>query len=144
MPIKPENKHLYPDDWREISRRIRHERARGRCECRGECGSDHTGGVPGPDWSRCDAPNGETIYRDIETPHVWYSQLGPLEEDEARAVKVVLTVAHLDHDPTNNDPGNLRAMCQLCHLRYDREHHAQTRARTRLAAQPVLPFEVEP
>ncbi|NPV54540.1 MAG: HNH endonuclease [Firmicutes bacterium] len=32
---------------------------------------------------------------------------------------VVLTVAHLDHDPTNNDPENLRALCQLCHNRHD-------------------------
>ena len=39
--------------------------------------------------------------------------------------KVVLTVAHLDHDETSDDPANLRAMCQRCHLTYDREHHAK-------------------
>ena len=33
---------------------------------------------------------------------------------------VVLTVAHLDRRPENNDPMNLRAMCQRCHLAYDR------------------------
>ena len=32
---------------------------------------------------------------------------------------VVLTVAHLDHQPENCDPANLRAMCQRCHNRYD-------------------------
>lgn len=41
--------------------------------------------------------------------------------------RVILTVAHLDHDPTNNAEENLKAMCQRCHNRYDREHRSQTR-----------------
>lgn len=45
--------------------------------------------------------------------------------------KVVLTIAHLDHDPTNNEPNNLRAWCQRCHVTYDAAHHASTAARTR-------------
>ena len=45
--------------------------------------------------------------------------------------KVVLTVAHLDHTPENCDPGNLLAMCQPCHLRYDAQHHAATARATR-------------
>lgn len=38
-----------------------------------------------------------------------------------RAVTVVLTVAHLDHDEENHNVNidRLKAMCQLCHLRYD-------------------------
>lgn len=32
---------------------------------------------------------------------------------------VVLTVAHLDHTPENNDRANLRAWCQRCHNVYD-------------------------
>jgi 5-methylcytosine-specific restriction endonuclease McrA len=32
---------------------------------------------------------------------------------------VVLTVAHLDHQPENCDPDNLMAMCQRCHNAYD-------------------------
>ena len=36
---------------------------------------------------------------------------------------VVLTVAHLDHDPPNCADDNLEAMCQRCHLRYDAHHH---------------------
>jgi hypothetical protein len=91
MPIRPENKARYPADWAEISERIRHRRARRRCECRGECG-EHKG-------RRCAARNGH--------PH------------PATGSKVVLTVAHLDHEPENNDDENLRAMCQKCHNRYD-------------------------
>ena len=37
--------------------------------------------------------------------------------------KVILTVAHLDHQPENCDYDNLMAMCQRCHLRYDAHHH---------------------
>ena len=35
--------------------------------------------------------------------------------------RVVLTIAHLDHDETNHNvkDNRLMAMCQLCHLRYD-------------------------
>lgn len=44
---------------------------------------------------------------------------------------VVLTVAHLDHDETNNDPSNLRAMCQRCHLTHDAQQHARNAAITR-------------
>ena len=32
MPIRPENRKLYPPDWPAISRRIRFERAKGQCE----------------------------------------------------------------------------------------------------------------
>lgn len=45
--------------------------------------------------------------------------------------KVVLTVAHLDHTPENCEPDNLKAMCQRCHLNYDKHHHAQTAYATR-------------
>jgi hypothetical protein len=31
----------------------------------------------------------------------------------------VLTVAHLNQDPSDNDPTNLRALCAPCHLRHD-------------------------
>lgn len=45
--------------------------------------------------------------------------------------KVVLTTAHLDHDPGHNHPDNLMAMCQRCHLAYDAKHHAHNAAITR-------------
>lgn len=37
--------------------------------------------------------------------------------------KIILTVAHLARDRTNNTPDNLAALCQRCHLNHDR--HAQ-------------------
>lgn len=47
----------------------------------------------------------------------------------ATGSQVVLTIAHLDHNIDNNEPDNLRAWCQRCHLTYDAKHHAQTRRR---------------
>ena len=44
---------------------------------------------------------------------------------------VVLTVAHLDHEPANCDERNLVALCQRCHLRYDAAHHARNAKATR-------------
>ena len=47
---------------------------------------------------------------------------------------VVLTVAHLSHDPADNgEPGNrpmLRHWCQLCHNTYDAPKRGQNAART--------------
>jgi hypothetical protein len=47
--------------------------------------------------------------------------------DGRKPTYIVLTIAHLDHTPENCDPDNLRALCQACHLEYDREHHEQTK-----------------
>lgn len=41
--------------------------------------------------------------------------------------KVVLTVAHIDHDKTNNRFGNLAALCQKCHLGHDIKQHVDNR-----------------
>lgn len=107
MPIRPENRARYPKNWPEISRTIRFARAQGRCECVGECGrGTHNG--------RCPNGHGSPAY--------------------GTGSKVTLTTAHLDHTPENCDPANLRAMCNGCHLHYDRDHHRQTAAATRRAA----------
>jgi len=70
-----------------------------------------------PAYPDCRAPNGE--------PH------------PVTGSRVVLTVAHLDHTPENCDDDNLRAMCQRCHLNYDRDHHTATR-RARRAARDLF------
>jgi ssDNA-binding Zn-finger/Zn-ribbon topoisomerase 1 len=41
--------------------------------------------------------------------------------------KIVLTVAHLDQDTTNNERSNLAALCQKCHLNHDVKQHAASR-----------------
>ena len=119
-PIRPEDRDRYPADWPEIRARIL-ERAGGRCECWGRCGHDHTAERRGSDYG---------YYDDARA--CWMSRCEATDRGYHPVTKsrVVLTVAHLDHTPEHNDPSNLLAMCQRCHLAYDREHHAETRART--------------
>lgn len=45
---------------------------------------------------------------------------------------VVLTVAHLNHTPEDcGERNNLKALCQRCHLNYDRHIHMRNSAETR-------------
>ena len=46
--------------------------------------------------------------------------------------KVVLTIAHMDHDESHADPERCRALCQRCHNAWDRPHRAKNGRRTRL------------
>ncbi|MBA0124660.1 hypothetical protein H0B56_03805 [Haloechinothrix sp. YIM 98757] len=123
MPIRPENRHRYPPEWPAISRRIRFDRAAGRCECTGYCGRPavHLAGD-----QRCHNHHGRPAW--------------------ATGSRVVLTVAHLNHQPEDCRDANLAALCQGCHLHYDREHHATTRARTHSAflAATMYPLFEEP
>lgn len=47
--------------------------------------------------------------------------------------RVVLTVAHLNHDPRDVSDENLAALCQRCHLTYDAKEHAAHARETRRA-----------
>lgn len=47
---------------------------------------------------------------------------------------VVLTTGHVDQDDTHNDPANLRAWCQRCHLVHDGHQHHVNRMRSLTAA----------
>jgi len=120
MPIRAENKDRYPRDWPAISRAIR-ERAGQKCE-------------------KCKAPNGATVFRftneDYHYKPVYMTKAGDVFDAEngqdvgyeyaaddtdltGKWVRIILTVAHLDHQPENCDPDNLRAWCQRCHNAYD-------------------------
>lgn len=128
MPIKPENRGRYPANWQEIRASIL-ARAGNRCE-------------------QCFAVNGDIIAHGIGKDADTYmtdeakvfdanngKYLGQWRmsdyECNQDGVKIVLTIAHLDHTPENCDPDNLRAWCQRCHLRYDAKHHAENARRTR-------------
>ena len=45
---------------------------------------------------------------------------------------VVLSVAHLNHDTTQNERSNLAVLCARCHLRYDAKYHAANARQTRI------------
>lgn len=129
MPIKPENRHRYPPDWPDIRAAVL-ERAGHRCE-------------------RCKAPDRQRIARGggddegtymLDTAEVFDAETGErlgqihmASYQVKRMTLVVLTVAHLDHQPENCQMANLRAWCQRCHLAHDREHHKRSAWLTRRA-----------
>jgi hypothetical protein len=126
MPIRPENKSRYPANWKsEVVPRIR-ARSGNRCECTGQCGVEH-GHSYCTDLSelgRCGIDNGDVSYMiDGRWQVCLESEVG--DEMERRngkkyhAVRIVLTVMHLDHQPENCADENLLHACQGCHNRYD-------------------------
>lgn len=102
----------YPANWSEIRKDIL-ERAKHKCEC---CGLDNYSKVNS--FKR----DGKTVWKDL-TYQEWIDSGCP------KHVTVILTIAHLDHDETNHDVkyDRLKAMCQLCHLRYDSEEKKRRR-----------------
>ena len=117
MPIRRELRPLYPAHWRELSRRVRFERAGGACEA---CGRPHGLTI------RC-LPDGRWFDPGLGT---WRDRRGrparwPDLEEMTRqyTTRVVLATAHLDNDPGNNRLRNLRSLCQRCHLGHDRAWH---------------------
>ena len=46
---------------------------------------------------------------------------------QVRYVRIVLTVAHIDHNKNNNRFNNLAALCQRCHLKHDIHQHVFNR-----------------
>lgn len=115
MPI---NYKEYAPNWKLISRFIRYYRAKNQCEW---CGvKNHAVGyrVDGKFIEYSYAMDilertGEDLYEGIDT--------------YKKPTKIVLTVAHLDHNRDNNSFFNLAALCQKCHLHHDRHQHAQSR-----------------
>jgi len=131
MPIKPENKKLYPDNWKDISKYIRFERAENKCEV---CGVDNYKHIFRGIWK------GDSIYLDMDgyvynasnsSLILHNSELIGVSLLSDKIIKIILTVAHLDHDPRNNDHSNLKAMCQKCHNNYDKFHRKETRRKSK-------------
>lgn len=131
MPIKPENRSRYPKNWTEIRQSIL-KRAQLKCEF---CGvhqyavgyRDHTGQFV---YARGSAYYDQMQYAvDHKTANQAKETLN--ESGVQKHVVIVLTIAHLDHTPENNDHSNLRALCQKCHTDYDKPHHLRNAAITR-------------
>ncbi len=128
MPIRPQHRWLYPIDWPQLSAMIRFTRAKGRCE-------------------QCGRPQGTLVYH--RGAGGWWAAARPAGRrgrgrilaslgsaspapglPGLRTTRVFLATGHLDHDPGNNTPRNLRAFCQRCHMLHDRPEHRRRRRLT--------------
>lgn len=113
MPIRPENKNRYPENWKEIRYEIL-ERAKHCCEF---CGvKNHADGVR----------DSSGVF------HEWGSAIFSNLVETKKRITIVLTIAHLDHTPENNKSDNLKALCQKCHNAYDMPHRIKNRKLNKL------------
>ena len=125
----------YPKDWKEISLAIRRDRAKWCCEwCgvrNGAAGLRSTSGM----WV-----DQADYHRIIHTPE--FDQHFDMFGLSPKVITIVLTVAHLGvpypdgrpgdkHDKADCRPENLAALCQRCHLNFDRADHVARAAATR-------------
>lgn len=148
MPIKPENKARYPADWAHLSHEAK-ERAGWRCAHPGCNAKQYSVGrwLPGPGgvltWTaHADYAEDFQHARQMAAEYSFFLfGDGPVPRGDAPVIVIVLTTAHLNHDPTDCRPENLAAMCQRHHLQYDQRHHNETAymARKANANTPDLP-----
>lgn len=126
MPI---DYHDYPANWKTEIRPMIMKRAGNRCEV---CGAEHLSLMLSK--SRVSLTAAFASYRAAKEAAGWYHEPGD------KAIVIVLTIAHLDHDPGNNVPENLKALCQRCHLEYDAGQHRRNASakRNRMPGQGEL------
>ena len=107
----------YPPNWLSEIRPAVLKRAENCCE---QCGlENHSHAWSVPFAIRDD--NGR-----YKTRRVWFRNKQDafrecFNPNTVKQVKVVLTIAHLDHDEDNHEVElhRLKALCQVCHIRYD-------------------------
>ena len=107
----------YHPEWKT---RIRPDiliRAGNKCEC---CGVPNGMKIIRGEW------NGVECYQDLNGNIFDASNSKDIGEDYVgevhptnKIIMIVLTISHTDHDISNNDYGNLKALCQRCHNRHD-------------------------
>jgi hypothetical protein len=141
VPIRPELRALYRGPaWAATRARIL-KRAKNRCEqCRKRNGTrvfTYT----------CQAAGRRRMFWLSQRSRIWRDERGrpaaasivyAMAKGLPRKIRVVLTVAHLNHVAGEDRDENLKALCQWCHLNYDKLHHKDTRCQRKDAARPLL------
>ena len=138
MPIKPENRARYPKDWKALSLAAK-ERAGWICQHPGCATRQYAVGRWVQDshgiwwWKWLDTGNSFAEARS-KAAELYFAG----GEDGPKLIVIVLTVAHLNHQPEDCRPENLAAMCQRHHLAYDHDHHRANAQATRRAKAGTL------
>ena len=137
MPIKPENLKRYPADWKAISHAAK-VRAGWMCQHPGCCAPQYAVGSWVDGVFLQVAQRGETYNQARQNAADAHFALYGDGPGERKIIVIVLTVAHLNHEPEDCRPENLAAMCQRHHLAYDHDHHRANAQATRRAKAGTL------
>jgi hypothetical protein len=136
MPIRADLRQFYGREWREITRPRILARAGDRCELCGKPNHRHLYVFPVP---------ADQVWAYRRYADTWHSCTHnglkanfQLCGREARRIRVVLTIAHLNHQPGDDRDQNLKALCQWCHLNHDRKQHRETRSARKDRGRPLL------
>jgi hypothetical protein len=146
MPIRPENKGRYPADWKTAI--VPAVRCRsGNC-CEG-CGvKNHAlgGRLPGGRFLPAEPTGDNGLRLTWPRPGEWAWCRADGTSAWLRIIRIVLTVAHLDHDDLETrDISRMRHWCQRCHNRHDAKARAAgIKARRRQGSADRDLFEVAP
>lgn len=147
MPIAKEFRKFYGKVWREVIRPRILKRAGYKCE---QCGKPDRYKVwvyqidnsAGQYWTLAIKPLAKQLWHYCALGGTGNFRLHRGEDlARCRRIKVVLGVAHLNHTPGDDRDENLKALCQWCHLNYDKIHHRETRAARKDKARPLLAME---
>lgn len=151
MPIRKElRRKFYGREWRKVIRPRILARAEDRCE---HCGKPNGATV----FTRSGRNGGHYwMHWKPEAGHYWLrpwcvhsaSYVGErtinrwgqenTQRNYEHKIRVVVTIAHLNHTPGDDRDENLAALCQWCHLMHDKDHHRDSRADRKDAARPLL------
>ena len=144
MPIRRDLRKFYGKEWRKVVRPRIIARARNHCERCGKPNGAHVQTI-----SEAMGPAQNRLYfmwwrRPGHAPgNVWINHAAKVCQSihlppGLRSVRVVLTVAHLNHVAGDDRDENLAALCQWCHLVNDLRHHAESREQRKDQGRPLL------
>lgn len=118
MPIRKQD---YHPEWPRISLEIR-EAAGWKCEWCEAPGNKVIQRLPGGSWVEVERVQAAPTCVWEETNTMTWGRL-----KFHKLTKIILSVAHLDRDSSNNDRDNLACLCQKCHLNHDIRQHIRNR-----------------
>ena len=130
---------LYPKNWKtEIRPRIL-ARANNCCE---QCKVPNYAVICRGRWKGEDVYQNDDgqIFSATDGGYLGSSYVGDIWGEGVKQVvlKVVLTVAHMEHDLSTHEDEDLNALCQTCHLRHDKKLHSENARQTRDKKKGIL------
>lgn len=99
------NRQRYPENWSDEIRPSILKRDNYRCQ-------------------RCNVKHRQYIFIDQNNKRIVVDRQEheELKREGLKTFRIYLQVAHLNHNPQDNDPSNLLSLCPTCHHENDKEH----------------------